>query len=205
MKYLSSLTFILVSAATAFAQAAPAKVVFTEKDREFALKYMNDTKADFVKQLTGLSDAQLNFRSAEGRWTIAEIAEHIIVVENALMGMFNAPNARTTVKCEDVPRIADTALILAITNRGQKFTAPEQVRPNGRWKTREDLLANFEKTRAATIDYVKANKDDLRSTFVRSPMGTIDSLQGLLFLTGHSDRHLAQLKEVKADAKYPAK
>ncbi len=199
---ISTLVF-LVSCIALNAQPAPAKVVFTEKDRDFALKYMNDTKADFVKQLTGLSDAQLNFRAAEGRWTIAEIAEHIIVVENALMGMFNAPNARTTVKCEDVPRIADTALILAITNRGQKFTAPEQVRPNGRWKTREDLLANFEKTRAATIDYIKANKDDLRSTFVRSPMGTIDSLQGLLFLTGHSDRHLAQLKEVKADPKYP--
>jgi hypothetical protein len=184
-------------------QTAKAPVVFTEKDREFALKYMNDTKDDFVKQLNGVSDAQLNFRSAPGRWTIAEIAEHIIVVENALMGMFNAPNAMTTAKCEDVPRIADTALILAITNRMQKFTAPEQVRPNGRWKTRDELLANFEKTRTATIDHLKANKADLRSTFVRSPMGTIDSLQGLLFLTGHSDRHLLQLKEVKANPNYP--
>ena len=98
---------------------------------------------------------------------------------------------------------ADTALILAITNRGQKFTAPEQVRPNGRWKTREDLLASFEKARAATIEYLKANKADLRATFIQTPMGALDSYQGLLFLTGHSDRHLAQLKEVKADSKYP--
>jgi len=184
-------------------QATKAPVVFTEKDREFGLKYMNDTKDDFVKQLTGLSDAQLNFRAAPGRWTIAEIAEHIIVVENALMGMFNAPNAAKSVKCDDAPRIADVALILAITNRMQKFTAPEQVRPNGRWKTRDELLSNFEKTRAGTMEYLKANKADLRSTFVQSPMGTIDSLQGLLFLTGHSDRHLLQLKEVKADANYP--
>ena len=183
--------------------ATKAPVVFTEKDREFALKYMNDTKADFVKQLTGLTDAQLNFRSAPGRWTIAEIAEHIIVVENALMGMFNTPNAKATVACDNVPRIADTTLILAITNRGQKFTAPEQVRPNGRWKTRDELLSNFEKTRAATVEHLKTNKADLRSTFIQSPMGTIDSLQGLLFMTGHSDRHLLQLKEVKADPNYP--
>ncbi|MGQ0543600.1 MAG: DinB family protein [Blastocatellia bacterium] len=205
MKYLLSFTFILVSAAVAFAQAPPAKVVFTEKDREFALKYLNDTKDDYIKQLTGISDAQLNFRAAEGRWTIAEIGEHIIVVEQALFGMFTAPTAAKTFKCEEVPRIADTALILAITNRGQKFTAPEQVRPNGRWKTKEDLIANFEKTRVATIDYVKNNKADLRSAFVQSPMGTIDSFQGILFVAGHGDRHLAQLKEVKADAKYPAK
>jgi len=184
--------------------ATKAPVVFTEKDREFGLKYMNDNRDDFVKQLTGLSDAQLSFRSAPGRWTIAEIAEHIIVVEQALMGMFNAPNAAKSIKCDDVPRLADVALILAITNRLQKFQAPEQVRPNGRWKTQEDLLANFQKTRAATMESLKANKADLRSTFVQSPMGMVDSFQGLLFLTGHSERHLLQLKEVKADPKYPA-
>jgi hypothetical protein len=205
MKLLATFLFILSSIVIATAQPAPAKVVFTEKDREFALKYLNDTKADYVKQLTGISDAQLNFRAAEGRWTIAEIAEHITVVETALFGMFTAPNAAKTYSIDTLPRIADTALILAITNRSQKFTAPEQVRPNGRWKTREDLLASFEKTRAATIDYIKNNKADLRATFVQSPMGTVDSLQGILFITGHGERHLAQLKEVKADAKYPTK
>lgn len=161
MKLLATFLFILSSIVIATAQPAPAKVVFTEKDREFALKYLNDTKADYVKQLTGISDAQLNFRAAEGRWTIAEIAEHITVVETALFGMFTAPNAAKTYNIDILPRVADTALILAITNRSQKFTAPEQVRPNGRWKTREDLLASFEKTRAATIDYIKNNKADL--------------------------------------------
>lgn len=192
---------------TVFAQspAAKAPVVFTEKDREFAVKYLNDTKADYVTQLTGISDAQLNFRSGEGRWTIAEISEHITVVEAALFGMFTAPTAAKTFKCEEVPRFADTALILAITNRGQKFTAPEQVRPNGRWKTKDELIASFEKTRAATIEYIKNNKADLRSTFVQSPMGTVDSFQGILFVAGHGDRHLAQLKEVKADPRYPLK
>lgn len=205
MKLLLTLFFILSSISIALAQAAPAKVVFTEKDREFALKYLNETKADYVKQLSGISDAQLNFRAAEGRWTIAEIAEHITVVEGALFGMYTAPNATKTFSIDIVPRIADTALILAITNRSQKFTAPEPVRPNGRWKTRDELLASFEKTRSATIDYIKNNKADLRFTFVQSPMGTVDSLQGVLFITGHGDRHLAQLKEVKADAKYPSK
>lgn len=201
--FVINLFAILLCVANASAQA-PAKI-FTEKDREFALKFLNDTKADYIKQLTGLSDAQLNFRAAEGRWTIAEIAEHITVVENALFGMMTAPNAAKTLKCEDVPRIADTALILAITNRSQKFTAPEQVRPNGRWKTVADLIANFEKARNTTVDHIKNNKADLRGTFVQSPMGMVDSFQGILFIAGHGDRHLAQLKEVKADARYPAK
>jgi hypothetical protein len=211
MKSLLFFALVLVLAPCLVAQTPPptppakAPVVFSEKDREFALKYLNETKEDYVKQLTGISDAQLNFRSAEGRWTIAEIAEHITVVESALFGMLTAPNAAKTLKCDEVPRVVDTMLILAITNRGQKFTAPEQVRPNGRWKTKEDLIANFEKARAVTIEYIKNNKADLRGTFVQSPMGMIDSFQGILFVAGHGDRHLAQLKEVKADSKYPVK
>jgi hypothetical protein len=203
-RYFYTLTIIMVCSIAVLAQAPAAPVIFTEKDREFALKYMNETREEFVKQLTGISDAQLNFRAGEGRWTIGEIAEHIIVVEDALKNMFNAPTAKKTFG-SDVPRVADTAIILAITNRGQKFTAPEQVRPNGRWKTRDELLSNFEKTRGSTIEWMKANKEDLRSTFVQSPMGMVDSYQAVLFLTGHSDRHLAQLREVKADPKYPTK
>jgi hypothetical protein len=200
--------FCITAAVSVFAQAPAAKppVIFTEKDREFALKYLNDTRDDYVKQLTGISDAQLNFRAAEGRWTIAEIAEHITLVEQALFGMItNQVMKSPPPKCEDPFRVADTAIILTVTNRSQKFTAPEQLRPTGRWKTREDLLANFEKTRGQTVDFMKNNKADLRGMFGQGPMGTLDSYQWFLYAIGHSDRHLAQLKEVKADPNYPKK
>ena len=204
-----TLSITLVFAAIGMAQAPPAKapVVFTEKDREFALKYASDTRDDFVKQLTGLSDAQLNFRAAEGRWTIGEIAEHIIVVENALRGFVSDGAMKSAVPAgKDDFRINDVAVILAITNRQQKFTAPEQVRPNGRWKTTADLLANFDTTRKQSVDWIKAVKDDMRSHFMNTPLiGRTDAFQGFLFMIGHSERHLAQLKEVKTDAKYPVK
>lgn len=191
---------------TVDASAQPPAKTFTEKDREFALKYLNDTKADYVAQLTGLSDKQLNFRAAEGRWTIAEIAEHITVVETALFGSVTGQVLKSDPpKCESPFRVADTAIILAITNRQQKFQAPEQVRPNGRWKTRDDLLSSFETTRNTTIDFMKNNTVDLRGRFGQAPMGMMDAYQWILFLTGHSERHLAQLKEVKADKKYPKK
>ncbi|MBK9152807.1 MAG: DinB family protein [Chloracidobacterium sp.] len=186
------------------APAAPAKVVFTEKDREFALKYLNETKEDYNKQLGGLSDAQLNFRSGEGRWTIAEIAEHITVTEGALFGMItNQVMKATAPKCENIHRFGDTAIVLAITNRSQKFTAPEQIRPTGRFKTRDELLSAFDRARATTIDLMKNNKADLRNMFMENPFGMMDGVQWFIFLAGHSDRHLAQVKEVKADPNYP--
>lgn len=200
----ASMAFVAILPVAADAQA-PTPKVFTEKDREFALKYANDTRDDFVKQLTGLSDAQLNFRSGEGRWTIGEIAEHIIVVENGLRGMVEAGLKSPVPACKDEFRIADVAVILTVTNRQQKFQAPEAVRPNGRWKTVPDLLTNFGTTRQTSIDYMKNMKDDMRSHFANMPFGRLDAFQSFLFMIGHSERHLAQLKEVKADAKYPAK
>lgn len=198
--------FVLLSV-SAFSQnpAAKAPVVFSDKDRGFALKYANDTRDDFVKQLTGLSDAQLNFRAAEGRWTIGEIAEHIIVVEGALRGFVDGGMKSAVPACKDDFRIGDPVVILMITNRQQKFQAPEQVRPNGRWKTVADLLTNFESTRKTSVEYMTNMKDDMRSHFVSMPIGRIDAFQAFLFMIGHSERHLAQLKEVKADANYPAK
>ena len=195
---------VFVFSCSAFAQA-PAPKVFTEKDREFALKYSNETKETFVKEVTGLSEAQLNFRAGEGRWTIGEIAEHIIVVENALRGMVEGGMKSPVPTCKDDFRIQDVAVILTITNRQQKFQAPEAVRPNGRWKTVPDLLTNFDTTRKTSVDFIKNNKEDMRSHFVSMPLGKLDAFQAYLFMIGHSERHLAQLKEVKLDGKYPAK
>lgn len=206
MKLLVTILFILSSVMVVATQTAPAKMVFTEKDREFALKYYTETKDEYVRQLSGLSEAQLNFRAAEGRWTIAEIAEHITVVEEALFGMItNGTLKSVPPTCEKPNRVVDQMVILSITNRQQKFQAPEQVRPNGRWKTRVELLASFEKTRAATMDFILNTKIDMRNLFGNGPMGTLDAYQQFLFVSGHSERHLAQLKEVKADAKYPTK
>lgn len=206
---LVSLSISILSAVSAQAQTPGAKtpVVFTEKDREFALKYLGETKDDFVKQLTGLSDAQLNFRAGPNRWTIGEIAEHIIITEGALTGMLQGQILKATTPAgNDHFRARDTGVILAITNRAQKFQAPEMVKPNGRWKTREEFLTNFDKTRGQTIEWVKSNKIDLRNHFADNPlMGMIDGFQWLLFAIGHSERHLAQLKEVKADTTYPVK
>ncbi len=192
--------------AVAQTPTAPKTFTFTEKDRDFALKYLNDTKADFVKEVTGLSDAQLNFRAAPNRWTIAEVAEHIILSESTLSGLIQGQILKSAAVESSVFRVNDKGVILAITNRAEKFTAPEMLKPASRFKTTNDLLTNFDKARNQTIEFVKANKVNMRNHFFENPlMGMIDGYQWLLFTIGHSERHLAQLKEVKADPAYPKK
>ena len=198
--------FVLASSAAVAQAPTNAKIEFTQKDRLFAVKYMDETKADYLGQLSGLSDAQLNFRAAPGRWTIAEIAEHITVVEETLFGMMTTGAMKPeAAKCDSPFRVSDGMIIGAVTNRTRKATAPEQVVPNGRWKTVPTLMASFEKTRGTTMEFMKNNKADLRNLFGPSPFGTVDGVQQMLFIVAHSERHLAQLKEVKADPNFPKK
>ena len=65
------------------------------------------------------------------------------------------------------------------------------------------IVAAFRERRGKTIDYASKTKDDLRARVGDSPIGPLDAYQWLLFIAGHSERHLAQLREVKADPKFP--
>ena len=106
----------------------------------------------------------------------------------------------------DVFRFNDAAIPLAITNRNQKFTAPPVVQPEGRWRTRSDLLAEWESARSNTISFLASTDVNLRTRFAENPvLGMIDAFQWIIFLDSHSRRHLAQIVEVKSEAGYPGR
>ncbi|MCO6510673.1 MAG: DinB family protein [Aridibacter famidurans] len=200
--------FTCGSAAAAYGQGDAEKKdpsVFTEAERTKALGKLNETRTRLANELKGLSDKQLLYRSGPDRWTIAQVAEHIIIAEQRISTLI----AENIVKgpehsSPDVFRMNDTAIPLAITNRNQKFTAPPTVQPEGRWKTRDELLSEWEKSRAKTISFLKTTDVNLRTRFAENPvLGMIDAFQWIIFLDSHARRHLEQIAEVKAEPGYP--
>lgn len=189
--------------------AGPSKnpVSFTEKDRESALKFLNETREEFSNELSRLSDAQLNFKAVADKWSIAEVAEHIILAENTIYSIITDKVLKSPapVGAENF-RIKDTAIWMVLTNRSTKFTAPEPLKPNSRFKAKADLLSNFKSTRAATIALMTTTTEDLRNRFGELPvLGTIDGYQWFVFVNAHSARHLAQIAEIKAHPGFPKK
>lgn len=51
--------------------------------------------------------------------------------------------------------------------------------------------------------FVYENEADLRNHYMVMPFGTLDAYQGLLFIAGHTERHVLQMEEVKANANFP--
>jgi uncharacterized damage-inducible protein DinB len=176
----------------------------SQKDRDAAVKYLEETRAKFLASIDGLSDAQWTFKAGPDRWSIAEVAEHIAVSETLILQLITDRILKSPKVPADPARATDAKIIDVITDRSGKAQAPEFLRPTNRWSSRAALTKEFEAARTRTIDYVRNTQDDLRGHAMAHPvMQTIDGYQWVLLLAAHSARHTAQIEEVKAAAGYP--
>jgi hypothetical protein len=157
----------------------------------------------FLDSVAGLSDAQLNFKPAPEKWSIAEVAEHIALSETfifqAVDGALKSP-ARE--KMAD-PGKMDEKILAAIPDRSVKAAAPEPLRPNNQFKSTAESVAAFKSLRDAHIKYLSETQDPLREHFMKSPLGDLDAFQWILFMSAHTERHVAQILEVKASPGFP--
>src|SRR5471032_3010278 len=133
----------------------------TPADREFALKILDDSRERLLGMLQGLSREQLEFRPSPDRWSVAENLEHIILTERFVLGALDNPKPFTP----DPSKRSrwegrDNAFIRKLTEgRDDRFTAPDALRPTGRWAT-ETLVAEFEAARVPTRAFAASTQLD---------------------------------------------
>jgi hypothetical protein len=186
--------------------AAQTATRLTAQDRQLVIKELEASRERFVKAVAGLSEAQLKFKSAPDRWSVAEVAEHITLTEDFLFGLVTNRVLKTPVTPDKERKIADNEVLTSMTDRSNKAQAPEPAKPTGKFSTLAATMQDFDKQRGRTIDFVKTTPIDLRSHFAQfGPNREIDGVQWLLVISGHGDRHVAQINEVKADPNFPKK
>lgn len=195
MKQLCGVVVLLVS--TAFGQT------LTQADREKGLQYLEQTRDGVVAATKGLSEAQLKFKPAPDRWSVAEVLEHITVVEGAIYQNVTERIMKAPAGAADRDTAKIDAQVLAIVpDRTHKVKAPEQFVPTGRWPA-TDTLDQFLKTRAQTIAFFESTPDLRAHVGGESPFGPLDAYEWLVFTSAHSARHTKQILEVKADPNFP--
>ena len=83
--------------------------------------------------------------------------------------------------------------------------APDIVLPKGTWSTPAQVIAAFETSRLATIEWLKSTSVDLMSFGAPHPaLGPLNCYQWGYFLGVHCLRHVEQIEEVKRAAGFPA-
>jgi len=198
MKTLISLLTLAAAAAPLF--AAP----LTQAERDRAISELETSRKQFLDSVAGLSLAQWSFKPDEKTWSVAECAEHIAVSEDVIFGMITQKIMQAPVEPDKKSAVTDDFILAAVVNRTQKFQAPEMLKPTHRFATTQEMLDHFKQSREHTIAYIRNTQDDLRGHFGDHPvLKTLDAYQWILLLSAHTQRHTAQLNEVKANANFP--
>lgn len=177
----------------------------TAAERQRATAYLEKTRDALLDATSGLSDAQLRFKPAPDRWSVAEVVEHVAATETYLMTMvrekaMSAPARAEPVDLEEI----DTLILTRIPDRSGKVQAPEPLVPRDRFGSPADARQAFATERAKTLQFL-AETSGLRGHALDSPLGhQLDPYQWILFVGAHSERHTKQIEEVKAHADFPA-
>jgi hypothetical protein len=176
----------------------------TDPERLLAITEMTATHDHLLQSLKGLSEAQLNFKSSPESWSIAECTEHIAISENNIFGMLQGslktpadPSRRSEVK------MTDAQILTMIADRSEKFKTQKPFEPTGKYGSHAGALKEFVNKRKSNMQYIATTQDDLRNHYAELPFGLVDSFQVLLFMSAHTERHVLQIEEVKADPNYP--
>ncbi len=180
----------------------------TQEDRSIAMSSLHATRKMFLDSVAGLSPAQLSFKAAPDRWSIAECAEHITLSEDLIFNVATDRTMKTPVVKRDAAtyKKIDAALPKMLIDRSQKVQAPEALKPSNKWKSMDDVLVEYKERRNRTIEWVEKSDADVRSHVSPHPIfKEIDAYEWILLLSGHSERHTLQILEVKADPNFPKK
>ena len=171
----------------------------SQKDREHLVAHLEMTQSWMTSEVASLSSAQFNFRPAPDRWTIAEVVQHLAIAEPNYWKLLNDGLKQPPKKLPTQASDADVLWYGIDRTRHEKTSADEN--PKGEEINTDEALKAFLTMHAKLLEMARSTTEDLRSHAV--PEWGVDAYQCLLEISTHEQRHILQIREIKADAGFP--
>jgi hypothetical protein len=179
----------------------------TSVDRTRIVRELEESNQHFLAAITGLTEAQWRFKASPTRWSIAEVAEHLTLVEEGVGGMSRTQAQPIPAFSADSSAKLEAGVRELYGNRTRKMNSPEGFVPTGRYATQADLVAAYNTARQADLEYIRTTRDPLRARGGPHPAfgGNLDVAHWMIVITAHMERHLHQIEEVKKAEGYPGR
>ena len=161
---------------------------------------LDDTRARLVGAVEPLTAEQQSFRPSPERWSVAEIVEHLSIVEGRvarLLGGLLGKLGPEAARAEGSPVEPVTIARFVERSLTEKYAAPDEIRPKG--APLSDSLCALRDSRAALRNLRERVErvDGTRTRFPHPVWGPLDLYQWLAFVGAHERRHLAQIEALK--------
>lgn len=164
------------------------------------IEHIDETRERLYRRVEGLTDEQATARPDPNAWTPAEIVEHLSIIEDRLLRMMTMMLTKAESASERGAAVAAPVEMKPFTldeyigrARGQKFTAPEPLRPTGTASLAESLAKLRRSREELKALRPRAEAVDLSSvTYPHPAFGPLNFYQWLAFIGLHEERHLRQ-------------
>jgi len=202
MKNFKSILLIQILLLAGFTTLAQS---LTKAEKSTAINHLKQSQSELLIAVKDLSEDQLNYIPDEGVWSIAETMEHIAISEKNIFGI-----VEMTLKTDPDPSkrsevmMSDEQLLAMITSRDQKVKTRPEFEPTNSFGSFQGSLDAFNAQRKSNIVFVKKTKEDLRNRYFDFPFGKVDAYQVILFMSGHTQRHMKQIIEVIKSDGFPS-
>jgi hypothetical protein len=190
---------VTFAAAAYFLTASIAAEPMTAGDRQRLLAHLDMTESWLVSEVAGMSPAQLTFKASPDSWSITEVTEHLAIAEPQYWQKVQ-DSMKQPAKSEKLETTDAAILWYGIDRTNRQKTGEARV-PHGTYKSAADALAAFRKLRAAMHEYAQGTSEDLRSRKLLE--GNMDVYQWFLMISTHAQRHILQIREIKAASGFP--
>jgi hypothetical protein len=183
----------VIAASTAVAEP------LSEGDRQRLLSHLELTESWLADEIKGLSPKQLSFQMTPDSWSIAQVVEHLAIAEPQYWDSVQKSLAQPPSSASG--NVTDADILWYGIDRTQRDKTGDARVPRGQFKSTAESLAEFRKLRATMREFSKATKDDLRGRRLQG--GNMQLYQWVLMISTHAQRHILQIREIKAQANYP--
>jgi hypothetical protein len=178
--------------------------MYSTQEASNIIQHIELSRQSLGAAISGLSEAQSNFKPAANRWSIAETLEHIATVEERVIGRISQMLASAPAAPDGRVNDSDSILISRVLDRSSRFQAPEPVQPTG--KPLSHSMERLAVSRQKLIDLVRSAPPDFRERTASHPaLGPLDAHQWMIAVAGHCGRHTAQINETKTAPDFPAR
>jgi uncharacterized damage-inducible protein DinB len=189
----------LVAVALILYRGLPLEAEVTKLERQRLVAHLEMTAGWLLDEVSGLTAAQVEYRRAPDAWSIAQVVEHLVIV--APIYWQDLQTALKQPPSESSNWMTDADVLWYGIDRTRHEQAIASERPTGEIKDLHAALEAYRKHHSRLREYVATTTDDLRAHVVQRQR--CDAYQWALMISTHEQRHILQIREIKADPKFP--
>jgi uncharacterized damage-inducible protein DinB len=158
---------------------------------------LDTDRRNLVAAAERVNEADRDRRPSEGQWSVAEVLEHLVSVEHAVVKLLTL-RGREPIPPDQEPAPADSAeRVATLRVRDRRIKVPQALAPKATMTTAAALAA-LQDSRAALLEAARA-ADPIaleQRTYHHAVVGRLTLNDWLAFVAHHEARHAAQIDEI---------